>query len=403
MDDGTWEGEEPPEGLPPAPVPVHERQWRHPSELGRIDPAVESRSLGRGVLALAGATGVALSLVLGRALIPDRDRQNDPQAVTSAAITPVGVVATTGPAPIAPPTTTAATPGTSTSADLPTTEAVATPTAAPPSTRAVANTDPSEETAASVVGNPATDIVAIDGADDRLVGLVWGDGRHSITAAAVGGPGTLCVVTLPDGRRLEAVVVGSESGLAVLELSAAATPARLAAAWPPFGDLHFTASDGTAVSAPFPAAPEATIGLPDGRAIVAGTALLDDAGHLVGLGVPDGEGRARLVPLTPADGMIERATALGAWLGVKSGPDGASSIAELAPDAPAGAAGLQVGDTITAIDGDVVESLRELGARLRVLAPGVVVVLTVERDGAVFTVSVTTTSRPGQVGEPGSD
>ena len=59
------------------------------------------------------------------------------------------------------------------------------------------------------------------------------------------------------------------------------------------------------------------------------------------------------------------------------------------PDGPAEVAGLQAGDVITELDGDLVADATDLIVDVRSLAPGDTVTLTVERDGATRTVTVT--------------
>jgi putative serine protease PepD len=56
---------------------------------------------------------------------------------------------------------------------------------------------------------------------------------------------------------------------------------------------------------------------------------------------------------------------------------------------PAEQAGLQAGDVITAVDGVQVEDSTSLIVKIRAHAPGDVVTLTVDRNGATQDVSVT--------------
>jgi S1-C subfamily serine protease len=56
-------------------------------------------------------------------------------------------------------------------------------------------------------------------------------------------------------------------------------------------------------------------------------------------------------------------------------------INEVLDDSPAAAAGLEAGDVITAVDGDVVDARRDLRERLYAYEPGDVVTLDVLRDG----------------------
>lgn len=61
-----------PDDFPPAPLPPHERAWRHPSEIGAaagsgIESSTALRSVGRGVTAFSIASGVLV--VIGLALL----------------------------------------------------------------------------------------------------------------------------------------------------------------------------------------------------------------------------------------------------------------------------------------------------------------------------------------------
>jgi putative serine protease PepD len=56
---------------------------------------------------------------------------------------------------------------------------------------------------------------------------------------------------------------------------------------------------------------------------------------------------------------------------------------------PAASAGLKAGDVIIELDGELVADATDLIVDVRSLAPGDTVTLTVERDGATRTVTVT--------------
>lgn len=63
-------------------------------------------------------------------------------------------------------------------------------------------------------------------------------------------------------------------------------------------------------------------------------------------------------------------------------------IVAVAPDSPAERAGLQVGDVVTAVDGDPVDARRTLAGRLLAYEPGDTVVLTVLRAGETLAIEV---------------
>jgi putative serine protease PepD len=75
--------------------------------------------------------------------------------------------------------------------------------------------------------------------------------------------------------------------------------------------------------------------------------------------------------------------------GGSSGFSIGAKIAKLMPNSPAGKAGLQVGDVVTAFNGKAVNSATDLTADVRLLAPGTQVTLTVLRGGKSIQVTVT--------------
>lgn len=91
-----------------------------------------------------------------------------------------------------------------------------------------------------------------------------------------------------------------------------------------------------------------------------------------------------------AGGVSSTPSPARAWLGVRVAyeADGAR-ILEVVPDSPAEEAGLRPGDRIVAIDGEPVDAKHPLPDTLRRYRPGDTVRLTIIREGAEQTVSVT--------------
>jgi putative serine protease PepD len=86
-----------------------------------------------------------------------------------------------------------------------------------------------------------------------------------------------------------------------------------------------------------------------------------------------------------------------AYLGVTVGDASSGQGAELGSikdGTPAAKAGLQAGDVVTAIDGQTVENADDLTAKISAHHPGDKVTLTVTRNGATKTISVTLGTRP---------
>jgi hypothetical protein len=73
----------------PAPLPRHERAWRHPSEIGQQRRAVLRRSappLSPLIASLCGALGVALVVALVALIVPPGTRRESPAQVRNAAV-----------------------------------------------------------------------------------------------------------------------------------------------------------------------------------------------------------------------------------------------------------------------------------------------------------------------------
>jgi S1-C subfamily serine protease len=233
-------------------------------------------------------------------------------------------------------------------------------------------------------------------------------------------------VTLPDGERLPAEVVGADAGtdLAVLQVDATELPV------PVWADADVTPSVGdpvVAIGSPFgldgsvtsgivsalgrtltPAGGPALVDLLQTDAAInpgnSGGALVDRAGRIIGINTAiassggGSEGVGFAIPATTAtnvaeqlltDGTVQRA-ALGI-AGQTVDPDTATLyglsvtagavIVELQPDGPAAAAGLVPGDIVTAIESEPVRSIAELAGRVQQHRPGDEVTLTVVRRG----------------------
>ena len=144
-----------------------------------------------------------------------------------------------------------------------------------------------------------------------------------------------------------------------------------------------------------------------------GGPLLDDQGHVIGVNsqILNGGGNAEngnvgigfaipsntvrsIAGQLAADGRVEHA-----YLGVQLGADRerlGAQLAGVAAGSPAAQAGLRAGDTIVALDGAPVDSADALAAAVGGRQPGDEVRLTVERDGARQTVTVTLGTQPQQ-------
>lgn len=149
-----------------------------------------------------------------------------------------------------------------------------------------------------------------------------------------------------------------------------------------------------------------------------GGALVNAGGQLIGinssiasLGSSSGQsgniGIGFAIPVNEAtsiaEQLIAKGTAVHAYLGVTpqdgSASDGSATrtgaeITSVGADTPASEAGLQVGDVVTAVGGERVESALSLVAHIRERNAGDEVTLTVLRDGKTIDVKTTLAAKP---------
>lgn len=126
-----------------------------------------------------------------------------------------------------------------------------------------------------------------------------------------------------------------------------------------------------------------------------GGPLLNLAGEVIGINVA-GMGNIRqgatpaqlafAIDSNAASGVVAELIASGVvrrpWLGISGGPiEGGHLVAEVLPETPAMAAGLQADDLIIAIDGERIDGNTGLLEILSERDPGETVAVTVERDG----------------------
>jgi len=279
--------------------------------------------------------------------------------------------------------------------------------------------------------------------------IVDADG-HVVTNNHVVDGATKVVVTLDDGRELDAHVVGRDprTDIAVLKVDAGVKLPFLAlgdsdkarpgdwvvAMGNPFGlGGSVTAGIVSARGRDIGAGPyddflqvDAPInrgnsGGPlfgtDGTVVGVNTAIFSPSGGSVGIGfaIPSNLVK-QVVAELEEHGHLERG-----YLGVMSqklNPDIAAAlklahpigalVAEVEPNAPAAKAGLKPGDVITAVNGTAVADPRALARQVAALRPGSNATLAVQRDGAEQTLKMTAASLPEKTadaaapGEPSS-
>ncbi|MEX2549735.1 MAG: trypsin-like peptidase domain-containing protein [Nitriliruptoraceae bacterium] len=259
-----------------------------------------------------------------------------------------------------------------------------------------------------------------------------------VTNAHVVQAGGQVSVTLPDGDRMDARVVGADpaSDLAVLEVDAEDLPVP---AWAGEEEMPEIGTPAVAIGSPYGLDGSVTSGiisalgrtLPTPQGVLvdliqtdaavnpgnSGGALVDGQGRVVGVntaiasssGGNQGVGFAIPSPTVSrvADQLLETGEVQMGYLGVVGqtvDPDTAqlydlpaetgAVISDLDPDGPAVDAGLEQGDIIISIDGTEITSMADLAGRIQQQSPGDEVELELYRQDEVLTVTVTLTQRP---------
>ncbi len=267
---------------------------------------------------------------------------------------------------------------------------------------------------------------------------------HVVTNNHVVDGATKVVVTLDDGRELDARVVGRDArtDVAVLQVDAGAKLPFLSlgdsdkarpgdwvvAMGNPFG-LGGTVTAGivSARGRDIGAGPyddflqvDAPInrgnsGGPlfstDGSVVGVNTAIYSPSGGSVGIGfaIPSNLVK-QVVAELEEHGHLDRG-----YLGVMSQkltPEMAAAlklahatgalVADVEPNGPAAKAGLKPGDVVTAVNGAVVDDPRALARQVAALRPGTGAEVTVLRDGAEQTLAMTTAALPDKVADAGA-
>ncbi len=266
-----------------------------------------------------------------------------------------------------------------------------------------------------------------------------------VTNAHVVGTSDQARVTLPDGSRMDAEVVGADptSDVAVLRVDADDLPVPV---WADDDDGLRIGETAVAIGSPFGLDGSVTSGiisalgrtLPSQQGVLidliqtdaavnpgnSGGALVDGEGRVIGLNTAiasrsgGSQGIGFAIPSTTvsnvADQLIETGEVQLGYLGVVGqtvDPDIAelydlpsdtgAVIVELDPDGPAAEAGLQTGDIVVGIDGEEVSTMAELAGRIQQRRPGDDVEVEVVRDGEESTVTVTLEERPTSPERPG--
>ncbi len=393
---GDWQND--PE-YPKAPLPAHERSWRHPSEIGASQWAISEPPLvvGRGLSVATGTVGAALAVGLLWLMIPHHNRSG---VSASGSVTTIrqstdiannAFISTVGHTNSADTSTANSTNATVLGADP-------TNTISTVSSTSVSNTMPHGPTPM-----PTLLIGATNSASSRpATAMALTPGHFVVTTAQALNGRQGVEVVLPSGETVIGAVVFVDklSGAAVL-----AVPTEIDASVIEVSpdQSHMTAA---VMMSPEPltvnvVADDTGVRLTyDGDGTPGeGSIVLDQQGRLLGMCTLSSSG-AKLVSVDAMLKALDSAATVSvpAWLGIR--PDkttgGNVVVGSVVIDGPAQVGGIRAGDIIEAIDGIPVASLDELGQVIATHAAGDSVVVRLARAGetAPVVIRITFSSHP---------
>lgn len=370
----------------PAPLPVHERAWRHPSEIGEqawvySEPPL---TIGRGLTAATGAIGGLLAMAVLWTMLPTHAGRNVVAAARSTIVELTGTGLVT------------------TRTTVPADTSAISPQSTPPiasvttSVRPVAWLDPTQTSVATTIQRsmPTYQLTVGSALSPGAVAVSVNGGSLVITTAQAVTADLLVHLLLSDGTTSFARVlfVDDRSGLAVLAPMAGDDGAV------PSGIESFTVS--ATVSAgdelTFFGDQQLTLTVTDentidnvwatDKSIREGTPVINQRGELVAL-CSQRNGVGRLVQLGNLDELqqvIARySMSATVWFGiaVKANAAGELTIDAVDPAGPAAAAGLIRGDVVQSLDGTAVTGRHDIIALLALHHPGDVVPVGVRHAG----------------------
>ncbi len=393
MERGEWENDP---DYPPAPLPAHERVWRHPSEQGASQWVLSEPPLvvGRGLTVATGTIGVFLAVGLLWLMIPHNDRGDDGVAAQSSTAVRSAGVETGG--------SRLSTPAAITNSPITTISGVraSAVTTTMPAVTATTVWPGASETSSVPTTRVERPITTAAVARQSAIAVALAPGHFVATTAASVGTENNITVQLPSGENVVGTVysVDQITGIAVVSLPIGVdtspmtpsetqipTDAAVVLTPEPSPVSVWQGGNGTQITA------DPTIHLGEGALV------LDTDGHLIGLCTmaPDG------VHVVDAGSILAAindaiASESPAWLGITVGADADGNLTVVAVDAdgPSALAGVQAGSAIRSIDGVAVNTLDALRRGLLLHKPGETVLLSIVAPGAAGPVDVTVTLTP---------
>lgn len=383
-DDADDGGDDATEPYPRAPVPPHERTWRHPSEL-YLEPAGGASPIaGRALVGVSVAMGMLLVAGLVNLLLPRGGGGTAAGVTASSADAPLVPVATATPTvPVSLAVATVPTTLVSPQSTMPPTTTPG--TTASPTTTVVASSVAPQTSPTAPVGEPAISVAtfATDAAAASMAVAV-GDATMFVTTSFAVGEATSLTIELADGLTLEAevLVVDTELGVAVLRV-AESTGTELPGLADPTLGQHVTVLGGQPRAATVVDGDE--LSLSGGEPAAEGAPVVDSTGQLLGLCTRGGDGSTRVVRSSVLDELVtttRELLATGPWLGIsgRRATEGGVEVQVVSPASPADLAGIVAGDVIVGLDGRPVRSVPELVLALGAHQAGDDVVVRVDRS-----------------------
>lgn len=371
---------------PRAPLPEHERTWRHPSEIGnavwvQTEPPI---TIGRGLLLTTGAIGGLLSLAVLWAMLPSAGRGDEaaPTVVTSTARQLSSASSTARPETLV---------ATSLAVEFPSTS-FRTESTSTPASEEITNT--------TFVRPATTEGTQTSELETAPVAVGIGDSLIVTTSRAVEGR-TSITLTDANGQPHDATVlmVDTHLGLALLSANAASMTTSYEIGPSPTAGDAVTVMGATPNSATVSVDADGHLTLDAWSGSTAeGTPVVNAVGQLVGI-CSHGASGPVLVSVANVGAMLPAAqpAKITSWMGLHVTADdhGALVIDRVAVDGPSAAAGIAVGDVITAVDGAAVTSVDQVKAAIMVHAPDDIVTLTLTHaDQTTEDIAVTVGTAP---------
>ena len=269
-------------------------------------------------------------------------------------------------------------------------------------------------------------------------GILLDEQGHIATVIELVDDSKEITITLQDGTRLDAAVVASDkgTGIAVLKVDTDELPTAK------FGDSDDVAIGELMVALGHTAAqePAISLGMVSGvgrnphivdyenwlaidanlRPGSGGSAIVSTKGEIIGMSVGSPSNNAFAIPINTvrqvATELIEHGKVARGWLGVSIQEVDSGLAEKLGLDRPMGALinrifdstpaaefGLQKGDVIVSINGEVIKNVNHLRAAIAMYKPTTTVSISILRDGQTQDISVTLSERSQQALRPVKD